>query len=123
MKNVINKFLEIEKEINKEKGFFNLFALFLREDSENKWDLIISATWFLNDEKKTLDYVIDKIKSKINKNEIINLSRIVLLKPNDPFVLNINSIIVCEHSITEFSSCVLNNMHIKHAFIITSKKN
>lgn len=33
MKEIINKLMAIEKETSEEKGEYNLFALFLREDS------------------------------------------------------------------------------------------
>lgn len=33
MKEIIEKFVTIEKELSDEKGDFNLFALFLREDA------------------------------------------------------------------------------------------
>ncbi len=32
-----------------EKGAFDLFALFLREDAPNKWDLLIAADWIDQD--------------------------------------------------------------------------
>ena len=124
---LIENFKNIEMEISKEKGAFSLFALVLREDSQEKWDLLISAPWLLNDQneipqkKSILFYFVDKI-SKIDKSLLNELSRIILLLPNDPFVTNMNSIVKAEHKMTEFRSCTFNNIYIKHAFIITSQK-
>ena len=48
MKEVLNKLMSIEKESSAERGDYNLFALFLREDSSNKWDILVSADWINN---------------------------------------------------------------------------
>ena len=36
-------FTKLEAEVATEKGDFELFALFLREDISDRWDLMISA--------------------------------------------------------------------------------
>ncbi|NBB32087.1 hypothetical protein GVN22_27455, partial [Cellulophaga sp. BC115SP] len=45
MKNLIEKFSKIEQEIVNVKGDFELFALFLREDAIDKWDILVAADW------------------------------------------------------------------------------
>ena len=122
MKHLIDRFLEIEKEISLEKGALSLFALLLREESQNKWDIVLSAPWFSKDKTPMLKYVVSKLKKKLDQEAITNLSRIVLLNYNNPFVLNINSVIKTEHGTTEFKNCQFNNIYVKHAFIITSQK-
>jgi len=45
MKQILDKFVSLERDIASEKGEFSLFALFLREDAEDNWDLLASAPW------------------------------------------------------------------------------
>jgi hypothetical protein len=45
VKELVQKFIEIEHNISGKYGTFNLFALFLREDSPDKWDLVIASPW------------------------------------------------------------------------------
>lgn len=37
------RFAQLESELSKEKGEFVFFALFMREDVPDRWDLIVSA--------------------------------------------------------------------------------
>ena len=39
------RFGSLEAEIAQKKGDFSLFALFLREDAPDRWDLLVSAPW------------------------------------------------------------------------------
>jgi hypothetical protein len=43
MKELLGKFVELEQRLSQERGEFSLFALFLREDASDKWDLVVSA--------------------------------------------------------------------------------
>ena len=40
MKNLLERFIKLEREVSKEMGAFNLFALFLREDEQDLWDIV-----------------------------------------------------------------------------------
>ena len=122
MKQLIDKFLNIEKEISQEQGALSLFTLLLREESQNKWDIVLSAPWFSKDKVLVLKYIVKKLRKNLEQKTLTGLSRVILLDHNDPFVLNVNSIIKTEHSTTEFKNCQFNNIYVKHAFIITSQK-
>ena len=45
MNDLAEKVSLVEKDIAKERGSLNLFALFEREDLNDRWDLVISASW------------------------------------------------------------------------------
>ena len=122
MRATVEKFIAIEKEIVAEKGDFILFGLFLREESPNRWDVVISAPWFDKDKKDPLDFVISKLRARLKPDEMVMLSRIILLNPSEDFVKNVNFMIRIEHGMAEFYECIVNGMHIKHAFVITSKQ-
>lgn len=70
MKGMIDKFKEIESSLSEEKGEFNLFALFLREDSANKWDLLVSADWIEDNKSDSLQLIAQKVQEHLEKKGI-----------------------------------------------------
>jgi hypothetical protein len=123
MKEIIEKFKTIEKELSEEKGEFNLFALFLREDSANKWDLLVSADWIIENKSETLKLITNKVQEHLEKKELVNLSRIVLIEENNPSLEAFHRAINVEHGSTEIRDRNFFGLQIKHAIIITSRKN
>lgn len=121
MISLVDKFITVEKTISDEKSSFTLFALFLREEAEDKWDLILSANWFEDDKKETLDYIVKQIKNELKPQDMTKISRIILLEPSHPLVKTVNNVVRTEHGKTEFVDCQFSNIFVKHAFIITSK--
>lgn len=128
MKDLITKLLNIEKKISAEKGSFNLFALFLREDSEDKWELLVSKR-INGDEYEFLEYVATNIQNTLTQEELIKISRIVIIDCSNTELDNIskaaayiNRSMVVEHGITELVNCNFFGFIIRHAYIITSKK-
>jgi hypothetical protein len=119
---VAEKFRGLESKIAAEKGELALFALFLREDVPDRWDLIVSAPWASSDEKSALDYLITTIKSDLGLGELTNLSRIVFIDPQDTSVLALNRAVHVEHGVVEVRDSNFFGLPIKHAFIITSKR-
>ena len=122
MKALVRKFIALEKKISDERGRFALFALFLRGDVRDKWDLVVAAEWFGADEKKTLDYLARRIRSHLKPQELLILSRIVLANPSDPAVKAIQNTLEIEHGSVEVRNSDFFGLRIKHAYIITSKK-
>ncbi len=121
MKQFIEKFGDIEKKIEQKFDGFVLFGLFLPEDAPNKWDLVISAPWLKRDDIDTLKNISQIINEEL-KDDIVKLSKFVVLETNDSFVKAINTIVNVKNGSTEFINCEFNSLHIKHAFIITSHK-
>jgi hypothetical protein len=78
------KFAQIRSEIIADKGELTLFALFLREGAEDRWDLVVAAPWLDGDDDAALRYLSRKLNAKLNDREMIELSRIVLIEQNDP---------------------------------------
>ena len=52
MNQLVEKLASLERDISSEKGDFSLFALFLREDAYDRWDLLVSSPWIEINEKK-----------------------------------------------------------------------
>lgn len=116
-----SNFTRLESRIAEEKGDFALFALFLREDVPDRWDLIVSAPWVGADREAALKFFVDEIRSFLGPQELTALSRIVIVDPNDAAVQNLNRAIKVEHGGTEVSDRNFFGLPIKHAYIITSK--
>lgn len=122
MKELVAKLRSLEEEIAEEKGDFFLFAVFLREDAPNRWDLVVSAPWFGRNEKATLDYLVSKVKSRLKPSELLMLSRIVLVSPSDPSLRAVHTAVKVKRGEVEISDSSFFGLPIKHAYIITSKR-
>lgn len=122
MRQLAEKLVSLEKEIASEKGPFDLFALFLREESPNRWDLVVSASWIKADEVSALRYMVNNIQSHFNIEESIFISRIIFIDENNPELDNIHKSISMEHTITEVKNSIFFGLDIRHAYIITSKR-
>jgi hypothetical protein len=115
-------FRRLELQIAAARGDFALFALFLREDVPDRWDLMVSAPWATADRKSALDYLVNKIKSDLGPQELTHLSRIVFIDPDDAAVANLNRALQVEHGAVEVRDSNFFGLPIKHAYIITSKR-
>lgn len=121
MKQFIDKYVALEKEVAKERGEMALFALLLRDDAPDRWDLVIAAPWAVANRKASLEYLVEKIKGRLGSEGLVNLSRIVLAEPDAPAVKAFNSAMNVQHGDTELRDCNFFGLPIRHAFLITSQ--
>lgn len=123
MKELLEKIRTVEREIAGEKGGFLLFALLLREDAPDVWDLLVSAPWMTQEKKvDTLDYIIAKLHGKLRDNELLKLSHIVIIQEGNPGLDALQAIHI-EGGIAELKDIEVSGLPIKHAYLITSRKN
>ena len=106
MKEYIDSFIKIEREIAREKGALSLFALLLREDSIDRWDLLISSPWFEKGEKDALVYVVGKLRSILKKDDFLLISRITILRKNNKVLEAIHKTVKIEHGDFEVKDSV-----------------
>ena len=121
MREQIEKFQTVEKSLSESKGRFELFALFLREDSPNKWDLLISADWSRADKKASINTIVEEIRKILSNQEILMLSRIIILDKDDAALKAIHKAKQVEHGLAEISDSNFFGLAIKRAFLITSR--
>ena len=122
MNEIVEKFASLEAEIAAKRGNFSLFALFLREDVPDRWDLMVSAPWLSTNKRgEAVDYLVDEIKLHLGPLDLVNLSRIVLVNPNDPPAQALAKAFHVEHGMVEVRDSNLFGLQVKHAYIITSK--
>ncbi len=123
MKQIVEKLKKQEEFIAQEKGVFDLFALFLREDAPNKWDLLVAAEWIEQNKSDAIKYLAQKVQQTLTVDELLFLSRIVVIDENNPDLAVLNSSFPVEHSIAEIHNSNLFGLQINHAYLITSKQN
>lgn len=122
MQQLVETFISIEREISSEKGGFTLFALILLEDAFNKWDVVVCAPWLKSDERESYDYIVKHVKAHLKQKEMLTLARIVILKEDNPGLDAIHEAINTEHNSIEIKDSNFFGLEIKHAYIITSRK-
>jgi hypothetical protein len=122
IKKLLEKLKSIEKEIAHERGELSLFALFLREDAENIWDLVVAGPRLDPDSMEDTNYIANKLKSYLAGNELLSISRIVLLDVHDYMVKIINkNWAVSRGGLLELPHAQLLGLPFKNAYIIISK--
>jgi hypothetical protein len=122
MREQAEKLQAVEKKLCESKGPFELFALFLREDAPNKWDLLISADWARNDKKAALTEIIQEIQCVLTQTEQLMLSRLIILEKDDTALKAFHGAMHVEHGLAEISDSNFFGLAIKHAYLITSKR-
>ncbi len=113
--------MAIEMETSIEKGGYDLFALFLREDSSNKWDILVSASWINTNNGQALRYLAQKIQTSFTENELVQISRIVIIEEDNPSLPALQQAVSVEHGSAEIKDSIFFGLQIKHAFLITSR--
>ncbi|OGK55205.1 hypothetical protein A3B56_03085 [Candidatus Roizmanbacteria bacterium RIFCSPLOWO2_01_FULL_45_11] len=116
------QFQELEKTLASKKGDFELFALFLREGSPDKWDLILAAPWIKQEESADLREIAQKIQTTLSKEDLLKLSRIILIDKKTPMLSTLNRSVDIAHGIVEVKDSNFFGLPIKHAYIFTSQK-
>jgi hypothetical protein len=122
MKAFAEKLSVVEQSIAEEKGPFLLFALFLREDAPDLWDILVSAAWLENNKGEALRYLVPKLQKVASAGELSKLSRIVIIEKNQPALAAFQSAFHIEHGVVEVQSSNFFGLQIKHAYVITSRR-
>jgi hypothetical protein len=92
MNEIIEKIKSIIKQLEEEEGPLLICALFLREDSLEKWDIIIAASWLNSEEMQSYKIVSSKLQKSLSDSELVRFSRIVILNRDDPVVSYLQSL-------------------------------
>jgi hypothetical protein len=122
MREIAERLRAKEQEMAAEKGAFLLFALFLREDAPDLWDLVVSAPWIEADKGQALAYIASKVKEALSPDEVTKLSRIALVDRNNPALEAIQRAIHIEHGLADVQDSIFFGMPIRHAYIVTSRR-
>lgn len=121
-KEIIEKFQQQEKIMARVKGPFDLFALFLREDAPNKWDLVVAAEWIEKSKESAIKYIADIMQKSLSREELLLLSRIAIIDERNPELQVLQKVIQIEHGSAEFKDSNFFGLQIKHMYLITSRR-
>ena len=119
IKKIFEKLKKIEDEISKEKGDFSLFGLVLR-DSKDKYELAVSAPWLEDDKRKGLEFLAGKVISKLDRDELLLISRIVILEKGSPTLAAVFKAVTVKRGDAHIKNTYLSNLLVDEAFISTS---
>jgi hypothetical protein len=122
MKELAEKLSGLERTLSAEKGPFNLFALFLREDAPDVWDLVVAARWIEEDRPAALLEISKRVRAFLRPDEITKISRVVVVERTDPALKAIASAISIDHGVAEIANSTFFGLAIRHAFIITAQR-
>lgn len=115
------RFREFEASLSKDRGGFFLFALFLRDGSPNRWDVMVSAPWLPEDRPEAVRYLVDQIKERLSSKDLLGLSRIIVIDPDNAALRDFTRWFDVEHGRMEAHDTDFFGLTVRHAFIITSK--
>jgi hypothetical protein len=94
----------------------------LREDAPEKWDLVVAAEWIERDRGESLKYIASVMQNTLSRDELLSLSRIVLIDEKNPALDAMHRAMQVEHGIAEIQDSNFFGLQIKHAFLITSRR-
>src|SRR5258708_2593515 len=113
------KLKTVEREISEERGKFELFGLFLREDAPDRWDLVLAAKWLANG-IEFLNYLSEKLSRVLRTDQLVLISRIIPMAGDDRFVKQVVSTVKVEHGLNELVNTEFAGVQIAHAYVVTS---
>lgn len=123
MRELAEKLGRLERTLSEEKGPFNLFALFLREDAPAVWDLVVAAKWIEDDRPAALADISRRVRASLRRDEITKISRVVIVETTDPALKALTSTMSVDHSLAEVANSTFFGLAIRQAFIITAQLN
>ena len=122
MKEFIKKLIRVETAVALEKGPFDLFGLFSAdEEADDRWDLVISATWIGGEYLQSLQYLIKHLRSYRTAAEFSMISKIPPLDVYDQRVIDMQKILTTEHKVKELTDYRFNGFRVDKMYIITCK--
>lgn len=86
MKAILEKLKTVVVALEKAHGPIHVFALFLRTDPLEKWDIVVAAPWLNPNDISSYKVLSSTIQEVLDPSEFIQLARIVILNDNDPVV-------------------------------------
>jgi hypothetical protein len=120
--NILEKLKIVRAKVLEKFEKLSLFVVIKRVDV-HLWDFVFAGEKL--DTPDNLKIIADIIRKELDKNEMIHVSRVVLLNSTDPFAKNFNS----TFSVGDKNGCVtindsqINNIRIKEAYLFFSKNN
>jgi hypothetical protein len=84
---------------------------------------VLAADWLPGEEVKSLKYVFGKIRAVLDKKEFRQISKVVLLGTDEPFLKELQDFLENYNNPKVFSNVEINGMSFKTGYIIVSLLN
>jgi hypothetical protein len=118
-----DKLAALEQVLSDENGGFNLFAIIMRPEPGNRYELVLCAPWLDEASKTDVDMMISRVRDVLTEEELEELSAVVILPLSNPVVTAITSNVGANHNWNiVFEQCIFSGLLVKHATIITSQR-
>lgn len=123
---LINKIKNAIVALEKENHPLLICALFLRKDSLEKWDIVVSASWLDSTTMKSYESVVSSLQKHLDKSDFVEISRVVLLNQDDSVVSYLQSLkTITNGGFEELKESELSEkfgFDIKRAYLLRSQK-
>ena len=116
----IDNLTAVEQTLAAECGPFSFFALALREDSPDRWDLLVAAPWISAAEREALRRIANAVTGTLSDLEILKISRIVILHKSDPILHGLHSTFPDQIHNEMMQDLVSNGMLIEYLYVFVS---
>jgi hypothetical protein len=118
----VDKLRIIELKLAKEQGRFLLFALFLRSDAPDLWDVVVSAPWVEHDSNEALKKISSLLRKRLTDIELLKLSKVAFVERKHPSLVAMQRAVSIEHGNVEIQNSEFFGVQIQHAYIITCRR-
>lgn len=119
MREIAEKLRRVERSLAETRGPFELFALLLRDDAPDEWDLVVAAEW-IDADVTALKTIAKRVQTALGP-AVTKISRVVIVPSNSPSVDAIASGRRLEHGLEEVGSSTILGMDMRRAFYVTSR--
>jgi hypothetical protein len=120
MSEIQGKMFLIREDLLTEGKILSFFGLFLRDNSPNKWDVVVAAPWIDEDKGAAIDHLAEKLYTRLNSQEILSISRIVTVNSSDPRLKSYNDKFFSEPDSADFAivhNAIFFNMQMDSAIL------
>ena len=113
--------IEVERTVSEKEGEFTFFALFLREDAPNRWDLVIAAPWIDRDPTKGIKVVAKAVSSILPKPMLERISKVVPVGTDNPGTHVFSDRRPIEQGWDEIKNEILFGLRIVQGYVVTAR--
>ena len=117
-----SKYKKAVDELEPKFGKFILFAVFLREDAPDRWDLLVSSARLEEEKLLGLSEFAKELRSIIGEDEFGKLSRIVTLNRDEDGLWVILRSIRGTGGVTEIRDVNFSGVQVIHGFVFRANK-
>lgn len=119
----LSKLAEVMHQLARDRGPLTLFALFRRDGAPyDKWDLVVSAPYLEERMRESIGEVTDRLLPLLDEREVVSLSRVVMLDPDDGNLADVLRSIQVDDGPMVVRDVTLFGLPMEQGFIFRAKR-